>query len=186
MCCVEQARHQPLLVVSIIQVTRGITGMYQLTTHGKITLMVGALLYPIIWIFCIPNTFDFWRPIPLLMLFGPPSFLLILLSGPILWMWNAEAFEGGTAIPLRSTVLFVITATLSLINGITGIMSGIEYHGKLHTVTGLVISAVCLATLIIIRIWAWRKSSFTLNITFHWLLFAWVLTYAFPYLGELP
>jgi hypothetical protein len=161
--------------------------MYQLTAHGKMTILAGASLHLIILIIIFPNTISFWRPIPFfVMVIGPISLLFIILSGPIFWIWNADLFEGSTLIPRRSTVLLLVSAALSIINGVMGIPYGTKYFGKLHTTTVLSISFSCLAILIVLRVMAYKRGSFTLNLIFNWLLFSWLLTYAFPYLGELP
>ena len=64
---------------------------------------------------------------------------------------------------------------------------GLKYEGDDYTRFACVTSATCNAVLLLAFGAAWKlRPSFTLNLVVHWLLFAWLAWYAFPYLGELP
>lgn len=63
---------------------------------------------------------------------------------------------------------------------------GLRYQGRDHTIAMCTISALWLAIIWWAVIRAWRRPSFWANLLAHWVLFAWLGWYAFPYLGELP
>ena len=61
---------------------------------------------------------------------------------------------------------------------------GIEFHGPEYTITVALINAVWLGLLWWVAVRAWRRPSFKTILVTHWLMFAWLSWYAFPYLGE--
>jgi hypothetical protein len=63
----------------------------------------------------------------------------------------------------------------------------LEYQGARHTYVVCIVNAAWIAFLWLIfaRYWK-REPSFKINLLLHWVLFAWLAWYAFPYLGELP
>jgi hypothetical protein len=63
---------------------------------------------------------------------------------------------------------------------------GVIYRGALYTALVYVINAIWLASLWWAVVRCQRQPSFARNLFSHWLLFAWLAWYAFPYLGELP
>ena len=63
---------------------------------------------------------------------------------------------------------------------------GVEYRGTRHTILVYVINAVWLTSLWYTVVHSLRQQTFKSNLFSHWLLFAWLAWYAFPYLGELP
>jgi hypothetical protein len=63
---------------------------------------------------------------------------------------------------------------------------GFAYQGVTHTMTCAIASAVMLAGCGLL-LWRLRKHpSFEGSLALHTLLFAWIASYAFPYLGETP
>lgn len=64
---------------------------------------------------------------------------------------------------------------------------GLQYQGARYTDSVLALNVIWLAGLRTMSyVCCKREPSFTTSLTLHWLLFAWVAWYAFPYLGELP
>jgi hypothetical protein len=84
-------------------------------------------------------------------------------------------------------VLLAVAAVLSVFYFIGSWKWGLEYQGLHHT------RVVCAANIVWVAIlgFAFARSrqgttSFKFNLFLHWMLFAWLAWYAFPYLGELP
>jgi hypothetical protein len=115
-----------------------------------------------------------------------PAFLLgsfrfpsgaVLVPTVVFYSWIPGAFRGDGKIPRRSYALLVAATLLSVL----------EYQGLEYTRT------VCIANLVWITcLWALfarnlkKEPNFTINLGLHFVLFAWLAWYAFPYLGELP
>jgi len=130
-----------------------------------------------------------WAPLPLSLVIplwlGTPGIFILSLGTLAMWAWNPKAFAGTSEIPKRSFILLLILTCLSVFQNIVSLPYGEKYQGEFHTIVVTAINLSLIIALMIIGIWAWRKPSFPLNLVFHWLMFAWVVSYAFPYLGEL-
>ncbi|MBI1764793.1 MAG: hypothetical protein HYR56_25565 [Acidobacteria bacterium] len=157
------------------------------------TLLAGISLSLVAWQSINANVPRIWAPFPFwLFLVGMliPSFLgtkLFILSIPALamWIWNPYAFLGKPEIPARSFMLFFLLALLSILHNIIYWSYGMKYQGGVHTVAVIILNFSLIATLALIGLKAWRKPAFPLSLGFHWLLFAWFTSYAFPVFGEL-
>jgi hypothetical protein len=105
----------------------------------------------------------------------------------LFFAWNPSLFRGSSTIPKRTYVLFVIVAVMSVIWFIAGWKYGLQYQNPTYTHYICVLNIAWIAGLGIF-LFLRRKSdpSFTSNLAFHLLFFAWLGWYAFPYLGELP
>lgn len=105
----------------------------------------------------------------------------------LFFMWNPGLFRGDTKVPRRSYILLKIATLLTPVWLALGWKDGLEFQGRKYNYSVLAINVCWLFAL-----WAMsartRKAqpSFSGNLLFHWLLFAWLAWYAFPYLGELP
>jgi hypothetical protein len=129
-------------------------------------------------------------PLPLIWLAfaSDGHFLLIIALLPSLafWLWSPGLFRGKATAPIRSVILLAIGGATSIVWFVGGWRYGLEYQGLAYNVSTALLSAV-LAVLTGVLILRSRKApSFTLNLIVHFVLFAWLITYAFPYLGELP
>ena len=122
---------------------------------------------------------------------------LVLVSSNLYWVapllpvllffaWNPGLFRGQEHVPKRSFVLLIVATALSVIWFVGGWKYGLEYQGRQHTYTICAINSAWLLVLWIKFIRRWRGVSFAENLWLHWMLFAWLAWYAFPYLGELP
>ncbi|HKR61537.1 MAG TPA: hypothetical protein VJS64_17755 [Pyrinomonadaceae bacterium] len=131
-----------------------------------------------------------WAPFPfplvILLWLGTPGILVLSLGALAMWAWNPKAFAGKSQIPKRSLILLLILTCLSIFQNIISLPYGKKYQGEFHTIVVTAMNFSLIIALMIIGAWARRKPSFPLNLGFHWLMFAWVVSYAFPYLGELP
>jgi hypothetical protein len=63
---------------------------------------------------------------------------------------------------------------------------GLAYQGGIYCYLVLMTNICWLAGLWLVFARTKRADSFAANLFFHWMLFAWLAWYAFPYLGELP
>ena len=89
-------------------------------------------------------------------------------------------------IPKRTIALLSLLTVLTVVYFVASWSDGIRYQGLRHTKVVSIISVAWLAALWLVVVRCWRKPSVIGNLILHWLLFAWLGWYAFPYLGELP
>jgi hypothetical protein len=158
-------------------------------TAQDITLLTGlGLLIPasVGLLAGVPTVFC---PLPALTVL--PAFFLswaaAIVPTLLFFAWNQGLFRGVANIPKRSYVLLATATVLSVIWFVGGWKYGLQFQGAHYTY------AVCFANIAwLVFLWAmfgrsWkRESSFKTNLLLHWILFAWLAWYAFPYLGELP
>ncbi|SRR6266498_3381641 len=129
----------------------------------------------------------------------PGSFLLVLplflgvplalvfLVGPLLfWLWMPRLFRGSPQVPLRSLLLLLVVAALSFSSLADGWNYGARYQGVAFVHGILWINVLAVLVLGVLLFIGRRTPSFPTNLLAHWFLVAWLVTYAFPYLGELP
>jgi hypothetical protein len=117
---------------------------------------------------------------------GAVLLIIALLPSLAFWIWSPGLFRGKATIPVRSILLYAISVVASIVWFVGGWRYGLEYQGLAYNISTALLSAV-LAVLTGVLILRSRKApSFTLNLIVHFVLFAWLITYAFPYLGELP
>ena len=155
-------------------------------TRGRVQLWLVAGLS------LIPITF-FTLPIPALSLIvlllapGPLWFVcaLVCALGTIsFWLWNPRFLGDCQKIPLRSTILLSVISAFSVFYLFTENMTGIQYQGKAYTVSVTLINFALMGLLWALRHWSLETPSFAKNLLFHWLLFAWLFSCAFPGFGE--
>jgi hypothetical protein len=101
-------------------------------------------------------------------------------------LWNPHLSRGETRVPKRSYVLLTVSVFLSIIWFVLGWQFGLQYQGSTYTYWVCAINAGWIAVLAVSILRCQRANSFVSNLIFHWLLFAWLGWFAFPYLGELP
>lgn len=162
---------------------------------AALTLLAGSLLALAIWLSVNANVPKIWAPFSVVLVLiswnlphlGIASLPIILFIAPVfMWSWNPSAFTGKASIPKRSFVLFLVTVALSGWHYFAGWSYGVRYQGQNHTFGVFALSIAQVVGLLLIGKLALKSPSFRTNLAFHWLLFAWLMTYAFPYLGELP
>ena len=111
---------------------------------------------------------------------------VVLLPSVLFFAWNLSLFRGKALIPKRSIVLLAITTGLSVVYFVKFWKDGVRYEGSKFTELVCLVNALWLLLLWIMLARRWKASSFADSLLFHWVLFAWLAWYAFPYLGELP
>lgn len=126
--------------------------------------------------------------IPTLFLSSRPLFRLVVLLPTVLFFaWNPGLFSGDARVSRRSYALFGTAVALSVVWFVIGWGYGVEYQGARYTYAVGIVNVFWIAALGIVLLRQWkREPSYTVSLALHWLLFAWLGWYAFPYLGELP
>ncbi|MGA9545877.1 MAG: hypothetical protein WBQ85_20045 [Candidatus Sulfotelmatobacter sp.] len=162
-----------------------------------LTLVAGSgLVVPAYLGLFLTGTPTLFCPLPFLTV--TPAFVLsslltgqftraaVLVPSLLFFAWNPGLFRGQVRVPKRSLVLLVVATLFSVAWFTGGWKYGLEYQGRQYTYIICIMDGAWLAALWAILVACWRRTSFAGNLLFHWLLFAWLGWYAFPYLGELP
>ena len=103
------------------------------------------------------------------------------------FVWHPGLFHGESKIPKRSYVLLIILILLSAAYFVVSWKWGLQYQGAKFTHVVCGVNALWIVFLALGFARAWRKPpSFRHSLFLHWMLFAWLAWYAFPYMGELP
>lgn len=102
------------------------------------------------------------------------------------WALAPGLARGDGGIRRRSIVFLAIVIVSSLALTAGGYRYGVEYQGLSHAITvsivNLGLSVVLVASMVAMR----RRPSWLASLTWHWVLLAWVGSYAYAYLGETP
>jgi len=120
-----------------------------------------------------------------------PTFALGIPATPVptllFFAWNPALFKGSVTMPKRTYWLFIAAAVLNAVWFAAGWKFGLHYQGATYTYSVCAINVAWIAILGTILMRSHKANlSFASNIFAHWLLFAWLAWFAFPYLGELP
>jgi len=131
-----------------------------------------------------------FAPAPMLLVyllfFGVPFSLAIGMFVLLFWIWHPRLFAGAVDIPARTIVLAAVSTLLSVLAFVTGWQYAVEYQGHRYAVICLIVSALLFA-MCAVSLWGARKNpSFRASLGAHTLLFAWLGSYALPYMGETP
>jgi hypothetical protein len=123
-----------------------------------------------------------------------PAFLLptgmhwaaVLVPSVLFFGWNPHLFDGQMSLPKRTIAVVALLSALTPLAFFLEWTDGLNYQGLHHTVALLIANLLWLGLLWWSTVRAARRHSFAGNLLTHWILFAWLSWYAFPYLGELP
>jgi hypothetical protein len=124
-----------------------------------------------------------------------PAFLLssarvvwpAALVPPVLFFpWNPGLVQGQAKVPMRSLALLALLTVLTVLWFVGDWQFGLRYQGLRFTRAVCGINIGWLIVLWVAMVRGHRKPQFITNLLAHWLMFAWLGWYAFPYLGELP
>jgi hypothetical protein len=120
--------------------------------------------------------------------FLPMTITSLAVVGPTLlfFSWNPGLFREQTETPKRSVGLLLIATVLNAVYFVGSWAGGLHYQGAPYTYSVLILNLVWLAVLWVLFVRQLRQPSFAGNLTVHWIFFAWIAWYAFPYMGELP
>ncbi|HEX5432620.1 MAG TPA: hypothetical protein VFY05_00150 [Candidatus Angelobacter sp.] len=110
----------------------------------------------------------------------------ILVPSLLFFAWNPGLLGRDARVPQRSLALLMILTLLTIFDFVAEWRDGVHYQGAQFTYVTCVVNVGWLLLLWVVFVRSWRKPAFCNNLLAHWLLFAWLAWYAFPYLGELP
>jgi hypothetical protein len=163
-------------------------------SHRFTTILSGlGLLIPASMGLLITGYPTILHPFPILTVL--PAFYLasahLWMAGtamPVIFffLWNPGLLHGEIRVPTRTLALLAGSGFLSIIWFVIGWGDGLHYQGATFTHAVSAINVCWIAILTAYIVVARGKNSFAANLIFHWLLFAWLGWFAFPYLGELP
>ena len=109
----------------------------------------------------------------------------VILPMLLFFLWNSQLFRGVAKVPRRSYVLMAILTVPSVISFVVNWKSGLQYEGAKFTVA---VCSVNIAWLAFLGLAFARTrngtTSFGTSLFLHWMLFAWLGWYAFPWLRE--
>ena len=131
-------------------------------------------------------------PLPILtvlpaLFLSPLAPVAVVFPTLLFLAWNPALLHGDPKPPKRSYVLFGVLVGLSVIYFIDSWADGVQFESKRYTQTIAIANIIWITFLTFLFAFSRiRKPSFIFNLTLHWLMFAWLAWYAFPYLGELP
>ena len=154
-----------------------------------LTIAAGlSLLIPVsFWLLSKQGPTLFY-PFPALMFI--PSFFLrraaVLLPVVLFFVWNQGLFSGEAKIPRRSYILLIAATVLSVIWLAVGWRDGLAVQGAKYNYGISGINALLMVVLWLLFFWTRKgEPSFRTNLALHWVMFAWLAWYAFPFMGEL-
>jgi len=153
----------------------------QVTVLAGIGLIVPAaagLVFPLSAFVIIPAFFlDSWHS----------TYFTVAIPTLLFFAWNPALFKSSNALPKRTYGLYIAVVVLSAAWFVVGWKDGLQFQGRYYTVAVCATNVVWDVVLGVI-LWRYQRTnrSFAYNLTIHWVLFAWLAWWAFPYLGELP
>lgn len=112
----------------------------------------------------------------------------VAVAVPMLFFfaWNPQLFRGEARIPKRSYVLLLVASVLSILDFVISWNWGLHYEGARYTKEVCLVNILWVGFLAFAFARSWKgTSSFRWSVFVHWMLFAWLAWYAFPWLGEL-
>jgi hypothetical protein len=115
------------------------------------------------------------------------QYLAVLVPSILFFLWNPGLLLSQRPnLPKRTVVVLGLLTVLTVVDCVLEWKYGVQYRGTRHTIVVYIINVMWLASLWWTVVRFQRHPSFRGNLFSHWLLFAWLAWYAFPYLGELP
>ena len=145
---------------------------------------VGLFLTGVPTIFC---PFPVLTALPALMLAQWHLEYAVILPPVLIFIfWNPQLFRSDGKIPKRTYVLFALGAILNAVDLAMSWKWGLQYQGPTHTAIVCSINIAWIGFLGLALLRCSKKAPrFGSSLFLHWMLFAWLFWYAFPWLGEL-
>jgi hypothetical protein len=135
-----------------------------------------------------------YSPLPTLTIL--PAFVLsrwhlesfaLLVPSILFFLWSPSLLLNQQPTPPKRTIVLLgLLTVLTVVDCVLEWNYGVHYRGTRQTILLYIVNAMWLACLWWAMVRSQRQPSFKRNLFSHWLLFAWLAWYAFPYLGELP
>jgi hypothetical protein len=159
----------------------------RLTLLAGLSLLIPPLCGMLYGLLTLADTAPAFYPAPMFvllpsLLIGPAAVFVPMIA---FCLWNRGIFNGAAKIPRRSYILLALLTVLSVPWFLNGWRDGIDLHGPHYYYFLSVINIHWLAIIWSLAVRSWKtEPSFRFNLLFHWLLFAWLAWYAFPFFGE--
>jgi hypothetical protein len=116
---------------------------------------------------------------------GHVQLLILILPALVFFAWNPRLLSGQARTPRRTYILVVLGVAVGIANLVVSWSYGLRFQGFEYTLFAEAESAACVAVLGVLFFRNWRgEPSFGWNLALHWVFFAWLAWFAFPYLGE--
>lgn len=127
-------------------------------------------------------------PLPFVLLaFGPVTpYGLPLLVAAVVCFWCAPLLRGDGRIPTRTVVLAWLVAVTSLGWFVSAAVQRLNSDGPLYTATMIAASAALGTVTMFTLRRAQREPGIRASALAHGCLFAWFVSYAYPWFGEVP
>jgi hypothetical protein len=125
-------------------------------------------------------------PTTLAAMLGAPWFVISLIVSGSFCLWCKQLFMRQTTIPLRTWILFFGTTALTIAWYLAGWAYGLEWEGEFFTYGCAMISGLLFLACALFFYLAKQRKSFPASLAAHFVLFVWIFSYAFPWLGETP
>ena len=128
---------------------------------------------------------------PMLNLF-PPEFpemaiyLVVLIPALLFFLWNPGVLRGRSHLPKRTIAAAGLLSALTAFYFVSVKDFYLQDRGARYSLVLIIVNLAWLALLWSCIVRGLRRPSFGANLLTHWILFAWLGWYAFPWLGELP
>jgi hypothetical protein len=154
-----------------------------LNKSSVLTLLAGLSLWAFLWLLYAAERRTALYLIPVYVIMFSLSHLRWASAAfPVLFfLWNPGLFRGDAAVPKRSSLLLIVTTVLNTVWFIFWWKKEVGAEGPKY------IYSVCALNFVwIVSLWMLlagsreREPSFKLNLLFHWMLFAWLCSFAFP------
>lgn len=150
---------------------------------GLLLILIGAQALGLVW----ESSPSIFAPEPVLLFLCAghiPLAAVVGLPALVFWAWAPGLFRGAAQVPTRSVVLLISGAFLSALYFARSWHEGVTHQGKRFTLATALLSGVLilLAGALVLR--SRKRPSFRLNLVTHLVIFGWLVSYAFPYLGE--
>jgi hypothetical protein len=109
------------------------------------------------------------------------------MAGALLFLaWSPQLLAGSSRIPLRSVVALGVLTALTVLHLWASWEYAVSYRGWLAVSAIVALSAGPVIALWVLYRKSARHPTFWGNLFFHLGVFAWLITLAFPSIGELP
>ena len=125
-------------------------------------------------------------PTTLAAMLGAPWIVISLIVSGLFCLWCKQLFMRQAAIPFRTWILFFGTTALTVAWYVAGWNYGLEWGGKFFTYGCAIISGLLFLACGFFLYIAKHHKSFSASLAAHLVLFVWLFSYAFPWLGETP
>jgi hypothetical protein len=152
-----------------------------------LTLLAGlSLLLPPLFFLKEQDTIFYPHPgLVLMALFSGLRWAAFAVPTLLFFVWNPGLFRGDAEVPMRSYALLIVATLVNALWFVVGWKVGLAIQGARYNYSVCMINIAWIALLSVMFARSWKAGpSFKMNLLVHWMLFAWLAWYAFPFFGE--